>query len=50
MADETRRFEVVLDGLFAQGEAVSKEEMALVEAELPELLRLVNALTEAGEE
>jgi hypothetical protein len=41
---------VVLVGLFEPGEAVSGEEAALVEAELPEVLRLVNTLTEPGEE
>jgi hypothetical protein len=50
VTETTRRVEVVLDGLFENGEVVSEAEVALVEAELPELLRLVQALTEAGEE
>jgi hypothetical protein len=50
VTETERRFEVVLDGLFEPGEGVSGEEAALIEAELPELLRLMQALTETEEE
>jgi len=50
VTETDRRFEVVLEGLFEPGEAVSKEEAALLGAELPELLGLVNTLTETEEE
>jgi hypothetical protein len=50
VTERERRFAVVLDGLFEPGEAVSGKEVALLEAELPEVLRLVQALTETEEE